>query len=79
VSDNDYPKYRTLINLKGCSFIYHDEKPKKFSDLWNDYYYRNDVHPEDLDIEHVETYEMDENLDEVRKVDINLGSSLNPK
>jgi len=27
----------------------------------------------------VETYEMDENLDEVRKVDINLGSSLNPK
>ena len=36
----------------------------------NPYYYKL-VFPEDLDIKHIETYEIDENLDEVRKVGIN--------
>ena len=65
-------KYRHLIGLSGSSFLYTDKPNPTFEELWQEYRFgESEVHPEDLDIKHIETYEIDENLDEVRKVDIN--------
>ena len=64
-------KYRHLIGLTGSSFLYTDKPNPTFEDLWQEYRYgSSEVHPEDLDIEHIETYEIDDDHNEIRKVNL---------
>ena len=63
-------QYRHLVRLKGCSFLYTDIEHPTYVELWNEYRYGiSDVHLEDLDVEHIETYEIDEDYNEIRKVE----------
>ena len=62
--------YRHLVGLKGCSFLYLDIEHPTHEELWDEYRYgQSEVHLEDLDVEHIETYEIDEDYNEIRKVE----------
>ena len=65
------PKYQHLISLTGSSYLYTDKPNPTFEDLWKEYRFgESKVHPEDLDIEHIETHEIDDDYNEVRKVNL---------
>ena len=63
--------YRHHIGLKGSSYLYSKKEHPTHEELWEEYRYGDSpVHPEDLDIELIETYEInEEDLHEIRKVE----------
>ena len=62
-------RYKHLFGLRGCAIVYSesDKPPTKdeMYDIWLEGY---DSNNEDIDATHIETYEIDDDYEEVKEI-----------